>query len=205
MTYEICNIHDFSDADYDVMYRAAAPDRQARADRFRFANDRKRCLCADMLARRMLAKAANAYPADISFTQGDKGKPYANLPLQFSVSHSGDFVLCAVSERPIGADVEQIKPFRAGMVARYFTRIEAAYVWDDSPAPEGDVTDPDTCTRFYRVWTAKESYVKMTGTGISTDLSAVSYDPTTQTVCGIPLTTPQAPEGYVISILENDL
>ena len=205
MTYEICNIHDFGDADYDAMYRAAAPDRQARADRFRFEDDRKRCLCADMLARRMLAKFADVSPADISFTQGDTGKPYANVPFFFNVSHSGDFVLCAVSDVPIGADVEHIKPFRAGMVARYFTEIEAVYVWGNSPAPEGNVTDPDTCTRFYRVWTAKESYVKMTGTGISTDLSAVSYDPTTQTVCGIPLTTPQAPEGYVISILENDM
>lgn len=205
MTYEICNIHDFSDADYDAMYRAAAPDRKARADRFRHADDRMRCLCADMLARRMLAKVADVSPADISFTQGNKGKPYANLPLQFSVSHSGDFVLCAVSEHPIGADVEQIKPFRAGMVARYFTKAEADFVWGGSPAPDGNVTDRDVCARFYRVWTAKESYVKMTGTGISTDLGAVVYDPTVQTVCGIQLTTPQAPEGYVISILENDL
>ena len=205
MTYEICNIHDFGDADYDAMYRAAAPDRQARADRFRFEDDRKRCLCADMLARRMLAKIADVSPADISFTQGDKGKPYANVPFFFNVSHSGDFVLCAVSDVPIGADVEHIKPFRAGMVARYFTEVEAAYVWGGSPAPDGNVTDPDTCARFYRVWTAKEAYVKMTGTGISTDLSQVAYDPCAQTVCGIQLTTPDAPEGYVISILKNDL
>ena len=205
MTYEICNIHDFSDADYDAMYRAAAPDRKARADRFRHADDRMRCLCADMLARRMLAKVADVSPADISFTQSNKGKPYANVPLQFSVSHSGNFVLCAVSEHPIGADVEQIKPFRAGMVARYFTKAEADFVWGGSPAPDGNVTDRDVCARFYRVWTAKESYVKMTGTGISTDLLQVTYDPQTQTVCGIPLTTPDAPEGYVISILENDL
>ena len=205
MTYEICNINHYSDADYDAMYRAAAPDRQARADRFRHADDRKRCLCADMLARRMLAKAAGALSADISFTQGNKGKPYTNVPLQFSVSHSGDFVLCAVSEHPIGADVEQIKPFRAGMVARYFTKAEADFVWGGSAAPDGNVTDRDVCARFYRVWTAKESYVKMTGTGISTDLLQVTYDPQTQTVCGIQLTTPQAPEGYVISILENDL
>jgi hypothetical protein len=45
----------------------------------------------------------------------------------------------------------------------------------------------------------------MTGTGISTDLTAVCYDPVAQTVCGIKLTTPDAPEGYVISILKSDL
>ena len=205
MTYELCNINQYSNADYDAMYRAAATDKQARADRFRHEDDRYRLLCADMLARRMLAGAAGVSPLDIAFTYSEKGKPRANLPLHFNVSHSGEWVLCAVSKSPVGVDIEQIKPFRAGMVARYFTDAEAAYVWSGKPSADGSVTDPDTCARFLRVWTAKEAYVKMTGTGISTDLSQVCYDPTSQTVCGIQLTTPEAPEGYVISILKNDL
>ncbi len=205
MTYEFCNIRDYTEAQYDAMYRAASPERRARADRFRHEDDRKRCLCADMLARNMLAKASGIAPEDVSFTYGDKGKPYANLPLHFSVSHSGEYVLCAVSDTPVGADIELIKPFRAGMVGRYFTPTEAAYVWSGNPVPDGNVTDADTCARFYRVWTAKESYVKMTGTGISTDLGAVAFDPDAQTVCGIQLLTPTAPEGYVASILKSDL
>lgn len=205
MTYELCNIGDYTEAQFGAMYRAAAPERQARADKFKHEDDRKRCLCADMLARKMLAKAANVAPEHISFTYGDKGKPHANLPLHFNVSHAGAYVLCAVADAPIGADIEQIKPFRAGMVARYFTAAEAAYVWNGTPIPDGNVTDADTCARFYRVWTAKEAYVKMTGTGISTDLGAVAFDPDAHTVCGIRLITPQAPEGYVISILKSDL
>ena len=205
MTYEYCNIGDYSEVQYDAMYRAAAPDRQARADKFKHEDDRKRCLCADMLARKMLAKAANVAPEHISFTYGDKGKPHANLPLHFNVSHAGAYVLCAVANTPIGADIEQIKPFRAGMVARYFTAAEAAYIWGNNPPLDGNVTDADTCARFYRVWTAKEAYVKMTGTGISTDLTQIRYDHDTQTVCGIGLITPDAPEGYVISIIQSDL
>ena len=205
MTYEFCNIGNYTEAQYDAMYRAASPERQARADRFRHEDDRKRCLCADMLARRMLAKASDIAPEDITFTYGDKGKPHANLPLHFNVSHSGEWVLCAVSNAPVGADIELIKPFRAGMVARYFTDAEAAYVWGGNSPLDGNVTDADTCARFYRVWTAKESYVKMTGTGISTDLGAVTFDPDAQTVCGIKLFMPNAPEGYVISILKSDL
>ena len=133
MTYELCNIGDYTEAQYGAMYRAAAPDRQTRADKFKHEDDRKRCLCADMLARKMLAKAANVAPEYISFTYGDKGKPRANLPLHFNVSHAGAYVLCAVANTPIGADIEQIKPFRAGMVARYFTAAEAAYIWGNNP------------------------------------------------------------------------
>ncbi len=205
MTYGICNINDYTHAQYDAMYRAAAPEKQARADRFRHEDDRRRCLCADMLARKMLADASGIAPGDVSFSYGEKGKPRANVSTHFNVSHSGDFVLCAVSDTPVGADIEQIKPFRAGLVGRYFTDAEAAYVWGGDPLPDGSVTDPDTCARFCRVWTAKEAYVKMTGTGISTDLSQVRYDPVAQTVCGIKLITPDAPEGYVISILKSDL
>ena len=205
MTYELCNIGDYTEAQFGAMYRAAAPERQARADKFKHKDDRKRCLCADMLARKMLAKAANVAPEEIAFTYGEKGKPHANLPLHFNVSHAGAYVLCAVAKTPIGADIEQIKPFRAGMVARYFTAAEAAYVWNGAPIPDGNVTDADTCARFYRVWTAKEAYVKMTGTGISTDLTQIRYDHDTQTVCGIRLIIPQAPEGYVISIVKSDL
>ena len=205
MKYEICNINDFDEQQYAEMYRAADAERRARADRFRYEDDRRRCLCADMLARRMLAKASGKAPEEIAFTIGHKGKPSANVPLYFNVSHSGNYVLCAVSDKPIGVDIEQIKPFRAGMVARYFTKDEAAYIWGDTTPTTETVTVPEICTRFYRTWTAKESYVKMTGTGISTDLGAVAFDPAAQTVCGIKLIMPDAPEGYVISIIKSDL
>ncbi len=206
MKYEICNINDFDEQQYAEMYRAANEERRARADRFRYEDDRRRCLCADMLARRMLADASGKAPAEIAFTIGHKGKPSANVPLYFNVSHSGQYVLCAVSDKPLGVDIEQVKPFRAGLVGRYFTEEEAAYIWGGDPLPAAEsVCDPGICERFYRVWTAKEAYVKMTGTGISTDLTAVCYDRQKHTVCGNTLITPNAPEGYVISILKSDL
>ncbi len=202
MQYQICNIRDFTDAQFERMYRTAAPERRERADRFRFADDRARCLCADHLARNMLADAGGVAPACVTFTYGPKGKPQANLPLHFNVSHSGEYVLCAVSDTPIGVDIEQIKHFRGGMVARFFTDAEAAYVWGNTQVQNESVTDPEVCRRFYRVWTAKEAYTKMTGTGISTDLGAIAFDPCSMTVCGMPLTAPDAPDGYIISIIK---
>lgn len=205
MQYRISNIRDFTDAQFQEMYRTAAPERRERADRFRFPDDRARCLCADHLARTMIAGAAGILPADVPFTYGSKGKPHTPLPLHFNVSHSGDYVLCAVSDTPIGVDIEQIKPFRGKMVARFFNDAEAAYVWGDTQVQNESVNDPEVCRRFYLVWTAKEAYTKMTGTGISTDLAAIAFDPCSMTVCGLPLTAPDAPDGYVISIVKNDL
>ena len=203
MRYEICNINDFDERQACAMYAAMDTERRARADRYRFFEDRSRCICADMMARKMLSEASGTAPAYISFTYGERGKPFANVPFEFNVSHSGEYVLCAVSEMPIGVDIEQIKPFRSGMVARYFTDTEAAYVWGDSPVPNGNVTDFDTCKRFYRVWTAKESYAKMTGTGISIDLKQIEFDPQKHTVYGAPLIELEAPEGYVACIVKS--
>ena len=205
MKYEICNIYDFNEQQATDMYFAMDANRRARADRFMHAEDRMRCICADMLARKMLSEAFYIAGDEITFTVGEKGKPSANLPFQFNVSHSGDYVICAVSKAPIGVDIEQIKPFRAGLVSRYFSQAEAAYVWGENATDLEKIVDHTICARFYRVWTAKEAYVKMTGTGISTDLKQICYDPDAKTVCGIPLLAPNAPEGYVISIVKSDL
>ena len=205
MQYEIWNIRDFDADAYDTMYAAASPERQERADRFRFPDDRMRCLCAQSLARRMLAIASGVSPEQITFTYGERGKPEANLPFYFNLSHSGDFVLCAVSEKPIGVDIEQIKPFRAGLITRWCSQGEAEFIRGSHHALKDSVTDPEVCARFYRVWTAKEAYAKMTGKGISTDLTQICYVPEKATVCGLPLTQIEAPEGYVASILESDL
>ena len=205
MIYEIWNIHDFDADAYDAMYAAASPERKARADRFKFPDDRMRCLCAESLARHMLARVSGVSAEQITFTYGERGKPLASLPFAFNLSHSGDFVLCAVCDTDVGVDIEQIKPFRAGLITRWCSQDEADYIRGDHQILEGTVQDPEVCARFYRVWTAKEAYAKMTGKGISTDLTQICYDPKRGTVCDMPLTQITAPEGYVACILESDL
>lgn len=205
MQYKIVSIRDFSDEEYTRMYQVASADRRKKADSFRFPDDRARCLCADHVARQMLGELSGADADKITFSYGVKGKPSADLPLHFNLSHSGDYLLCAVSDKPIGVDIEQIKPFRAGMLDRFFTVTEADFIRGDLMELPERVTDPDACGRFCRVWTAKEAYVKMTGTGISTDLTSICYDPAALTVCGLQLICPEAPDGYLASILEGDL
>ncbi|MGF6375690.1 4'-phosphopantetheinyl transferase [Clostridiales Family XIII bacterium PM5-7] len=75
-----------------------------------------------------------------------------------SISHSGEYDVLAVSDEPIGVDLQVHRgEARGELIAnRFFHREEAEYLRhhqsDDS--------------KFYKVWTAKESYVKFTKTGI---------------------------------------
>ncbi len=65
----------------------------------------------------------------------------------FSLSHSGGMALCALSPRPVGVDVELVRPRRSRLPARALSGEEQARFdgsWEE----------------FYRLWTLKESWCK---------------------------------------------
>ena len=70
---------------------------------------------AESLARKMLAEATGEKPENIVFYRGENGKPLTRLPLFFNCSHSGDHVVCAVSKKEIGVDLERIRPVHERM------------------------------------------------------------------------------------------
>ena len=107
--------------------------------------------------------------------RSERGKPSfpQRQDLFFSVSHSGGYFVCAFAPCEIGVDMQEIKHLRGEtpesasprlgrMAARFFHPDEAAYVAGD------------TYFRFFRIWTAKEAYVKLTGQGIDNDFSSLS-------------------------------
>ncbi len=78
------------------------------------------------------------------------GKPYlAGNPLYFSYSHSGARGLLAISDNPIGADLELYRRKIAESVLKRFTARERAEI---------------ACERdFLFHWTAREAYIKLYG------------------------------------------
>ena len=75
----------------------------------------------------------------------ENGKPYfKDIPLYFSISHSGDFVIAAFSEREVGADIEKIREIPRGVAERFFTKRE------------------QKCD-FFDIWTKKEACGKCIG------------------------------------------
>lgn len=77
------------------------------------------------------------------------GKPfYANGPY-FNISHSGRYVLMAVSTSEIGVDIEEIKMKDMSSLVRIFNEAEAKMIKEHSD--------------FYYLWCAKESLIKCIG------------------------------------------
>ena len=94
------------------------------------------------------------------------GKPYfpAHSNCHFNLSHSGTFALCAVDDAPVGADIEMVRPHHPKLAQRICSPEELA--WLDR--------QPDRECALLRLWTAKESRVKYTGTGLTLPLRSIA-------------------------------
>jgi 4'-phosphopantetheinyl transferase len=120
--------------------------------------------------QQVLARYISAH--DLIIERGEFGKPYLrDFPeWQFNVSHSSEKLLIAVSNTPVGIDIERIKPRKsfAGLVKKYFALSEQNY-WFALPENE-------KLTAFYDFWTRKEAVVKGIGRGIALGLNRCEID-----------------------------
>lgn len=92
----------------------------------------------------------------------EKGKPYfTEGDLYFNISHSGRIALCALSDRPIGVDIEPLrKSFtekEEGIARRFFTEEEQRLL--AASFDKGEI--------FTKIWVRKEALVKKSGEGAS--------------------------------------
>lgn len=126
--------------------------RQARVTRLQDWQKRAQCAAAGLLLTHLFG--CNGQPP--SLTHGSHEKPYLigeNAPY-FSLSHSGDWVFCAVADSEVGLDAQERTPYKEKIAERWFTDPERAWL----------AADPDG--RFAALWAKKEAYCKFTGFGL---------------------------------------
>ena len=146
---------------------ALSRDERWRAGRFRFPRDRRRYVAAHLALRRTLASYVGVDPGTLRFERGEWGKPRlagGNGP-QFSLSHSGDLAIVAITgSLTVGADLERLRPMPGcvDLARAYFAPAELeALTGVDEPAREN---------AFWRLWTRKEALVKGAGLGLQLPL-----------------------------------
>ena len=73
-------------------------------------NDRKRTVAAEWLARTVLAEKLGCQPREVPVKHDEDDKPYLEGNAWYvSLSHSGQYAVCALNEKPLGVDVEVIR------------------------------------------------------------------------------------------------
>ena len=104
------------------------------------------------------------------FKKTDKGKPYVkDNPFYFNISHSHGICACVVSSCECGIDIECVKDYPKKVSDAYFFENEKELI-------KNSHNKNDT---FYKIWTLKESYIKMKALGVFDikDIKILSLDP----------------------------
>lgn len=97
----------------------------------------------------------------LEFTYGPGGKPYLkNYPIYFNLSHSGDYVVCAVSEQEVGVDIQEHRKENVERLAKRFFSPRETDVLRACKPEEREAL-------FFDLWAKKEAYGKYTGKGIT--------------------------------------
>ena len=111
---------------------------------------------------------------DTVIARTERGKPYFTSPadLFVSVSHSGDYFVCALGSCPLGVDVQTHVARRKESEEEKIVRLKNIAKRFFHPR-ELPLLEEDTVSRFFALWTAKESYVKFTGQGIDDGFSQI--------------------------------
>ncbi|MFR6582447.1 MAG: 4'-phosphopantetheinyl transferase family protein [Ruminococcus sp.] len=128
--------------------------RREYVQHFKLPEDQKRSALAWLLLRYGL-KQEYGFREVPDFQRTTSGKPFfrgENMPF-FNLSHSGNFVGCALHDREIGLDIQTLTEPRESLIRRVCTQEELIFL----KSPQD----------FCRIWAMKESAVKLTGEGIT--------------------------------------
>ena len=107
-----------------------------------------------------------------SFLINKNGKPYLKgNPCYFNYAHSGNYVIAAISDHPIGVDVEimEKKDITDNLANHVFTQDELLIYKKKK----------DKLPFFYKTWVKKESYVKYTSEGLAKAFPTINFNDNT--------------------------
>jgi len=154
--------------EFNMLSTLVTADKRKRINNFKFYEDAQRTLLGDILARVEICSVTGQKNHQLNFTAGDFGKPHlANNPhINYNISHSGSYIACAVSSRPVGIDVESASNVDIEIANRFFAPDEIEYIFSPSNKSKHE--------RFYQIWTMKESHTKWEGSGLSKPLTSFS-------------------------------
>ena len=118
---------------------------------------------SDIFVRYCIQKVTGYNLCDIKIQRSENGKPYISdfSKLHFNLSHSKDLMICVVSKKQVGVDVEFVKEYEISeKLVPFFSNLEWEYIQSSGNKSQA----------FYELWTLKESYLKYLGIGLTKGL-----------------------------------
>ena len=159
-------------------YRLAlSTEETKRAKSFVSKRDRESFVLSRGALRSVLSRYLSIPANDIELSYNRHGKPQVSdgtSPIvEFNLSHSGDYALCALTKRtPIGIDIERVRSRNPEhyirLAHRFFSKSETDAIKN---CPHNEIVP-----LFFWFWTRKEAYVKQHGHGLALPLNNFTVD-----------------------------
>ncbi len=149
---------------FNTAVESVSPYRRQKIALLKNMKDKMRSLAA-AIALNTALKEYGLEERTMEYDVGKQGKPYFryNPDIHFSLSHSGDYAICSIGAHETGNDIELIKSGRERVAKRFFATEELDWIYETQSPREID-------ERIFRIWTMKESFLKVTGLGMSLPL-----------------------------------
>lgn len=170
--YALFDLEQLDTSTLECYIRYLPQERQSKALRFRKEVDKKNCVMAYLLLLYGLYKDYGIREPNLSYSH--TGKPYlSDYPdIHFNISHCPQGCICVISDLPVGVDIQDVRPFSQA-IAEYCCSDAELQLLKQSADP---------ALEFTRKWAMKESYLKMTGAGITDDLRTVDTTKLTEKI-----------------------
>lgn len=146
---------------FQYLFEYVQSTKQERILKQKIKQNADNMLIGEILAKTVIKKTFGIDIAKQNFTYAEHGKPYLSdySDVHFNISHSEKYVVCAVSDKPVGADIQKIGEYNSDVVKRVCNEKELKLIEDNL----------DKASEFTRFWTQKEAVLKIHGTGIASD------------------------------------
>lgn len=143
-------------------------ERKARIETTKRLETKASLLGAGLLLKAVLKREFGL--SEFTLDTNEFGKPFipGREDIHFNLSHSGDYAVCTVSDTDCGVDIENTTtPHETmGVANKFFSRNEYVAM----------MLSPNPNEAFCRLWTLRESYVKMRAKGFAIGLSTLRCD-----------------------------
>ena len=155
---------DIWDFDLDAALAEISEQRREQAVKFKHELGQRLCVLAYQLLKQGLSEVYGIEENPV-FEYNEHGKPsiIGHPEICFNLSHCKEAAICAISDQPVGADVESVRSFNESLVRYTMNEDEIRQI----------ESSEDQAVAFIRLWTMKESAMKLIGTGISNDMKHV--------------------------------
>lgn len=159
----------------DYMDKCYAPyltkSRRKEALKRQKPRDRQLYLAAEVLLNRALERSEADMALPAVYSRNPYGKPYlpSHTGIYINWSHSGTWVICAISDHEVGIDLQNSRREPKEAMVRRMLQPEELSFYERVPGEQRKLL-------FYQYWTIKESFLKAAGTGFHMPLDTFYVD-----------------------------